>query len=48
MTLNRFTLALCLFVIANPVAMVNRNFARALEQCERLHTRETCLYVMRD
>jgi hypothetical protein len=34
-------------VILVTFAVLNRNYARALEQCERYHTRETCMHVMR-
>ncbi len=41
------TLALACLVALGTVTALNRNYARALEQCERIHSRETCIHILR-
>lgn len=42
-----FTFALCLGVLASAFAILNRDYARALETCQRIHTTATCIHSMR-
>jgi hypothetical protein len=45
--MNRLTILSVIAVILVTFAMLNRNYARALEQCERYHSRATCIHAMR-
>lgn len=45
--LSLLTLALAVGVLALAFTILNRDYARALETCERIHSRETCIHSMR-
>jgi hypothetical protein len=45
--LSAVTIILTLATIAAAFTLLNRNYTRALEQCERIHSRETCIFILR-
>jgi hypothetical protein len=38
---------LALATVLATFTLLNRNYARALDQCERIHSRETCIFILR-
>jgi hypothetical protein len=45
--LSAATIILTLATVLATFTLLNRNYARALEQCERIHSRETCIHILR-
>jgi hypothetical protein len=45
--LSTISALLALATVLATFTLLNRNYARALEQCERIHSRETCIHILR-
>ncbi len=48
--MTRLSALLVLLALATIIAaftIYSRDYARALDQCERTHTRETCIFILR-
>lgn len=44
---DAFTLALAVGALAIGFALYARDYSRALETCERIHSRATCIHSLR-